>query len=224
MTRQFTALTSKAEDFLIAKNISVDRLVSCISPCSDNTYKPVPLIADDLDTAPSVSRVFIILKRNRLLSFINYKIMMPIINDLCKNAELTKKFKTYEAHFKEYVKRRVCETSVFKSGKFQPGEMSRPAEGDCLLIITDHSWNPERPFEELLDLKVIVAKIFKINEFALSLQSVGSKCLQLHFYLSNGIGMVVFPLTHEQEEKLSGCGIAEVHYREYHYVFEKRKS
>ena len=224
MAGRFSTLTNITEEFLIKENISVRRLVSCISACSDDTYKSVPHIADDLDTAEDASHVFIILKRKGMISFINYKTMVPIINNLCKNEELTQELKKYEAHFREYVKRRVCEASVYKSGKFQPGEMSSPAEGDCLLIITDHSWSAKRSFKELLDLKVIVATIFKINDFALSLQSVGSKCLQLYFYLSNGVGMVVFPLTHEQEEELGKCGIAEVHYREYHYVFKKRKS
>ena len=117
----------------------------------------------------------------------------------------------------------MCETSVYKRGKFQPGEMSSPAEGDCLLIITDPSWSAERSFKELLDLKVIVAKIFKINDFALNLHSVESKCLKLHFYTSNGIGMIVFPLNHEQKDELSKCGIAEVHYKEYHYIFKEGK-
>ena len=223
MAGRFSTLTNKTEGFLIHCNIPVRRLVSCVSPCSDDTYKSVPHIADDLDTAEDVSHVFIILKRKRLISFINYKIMVPIINDLCKNEELTQELETYEEHFRKYVKRRVCETSVYQSGKFQPGEMARPAEGDCLLIITDHSWNAQRSFKELLDLKVIVATIFNINDFALNLHSVECKCLRLHFYLSKGIGMVVFPLTHEQEDKLSKCGIAEVHYRSYHYVFKKRK-
>ena len=224
MARCFSTLTSKTEEFLIKVNVSVGRLVSCISPCSDDTCKSVPLIANDLDNAKDVSRVFIILKRNGLISFINYKIMVPIIHDLCKNEELTQELETYEAHFREYVKRRVCEASVYKSGKFQPGEISKPAEGDCLLIITDESWSAQRSFKELLDLKVIVAKIFNIKDFALDLRSVESKCLQLHFYLSKGIGMMIFPLTHKQEEELGKCGIIEVHYKEYHYVFKKRKS
>ena len=224
MAGRFSTLTSKTEDFLIKENISVVRFVSCISPCSDDTCKSLPCIADNLDTVHTVSHVFIILKENGLISFINYTMMVPIINDLCKNKELTEELKTYEAHFREYVKRRVCESSVYKSGRFQPGEMASPAEGACLLIITDHSWNAERSFKELLNLKVIVAQIFKISDFALSLHSVESKCLQLHFYISNGIGMMVFPLTHEQQDDLSKCGIAEVHYREYHYVLEKRKS
>ena len=224
MAARFSTLANRTEDFLIDNNISVERLVSCISPSRDDTNKSVPLIADQLDTAHSVSRVFIILKRKGLISFINYKIMVPIINDLCKSEELTEELKTYEAHFREYVKRRVCETSVYKSGKFQLGEKSRLAEGDELLIITDHSWSAERSFQELLDLEAIVADIIEIKEFGLCLQRVEPKCLRLHYYLSHGVGMVVFPLTHEQKDKLSRCGIAEVHYKEYHYVFEKRKT
>ena len=223
MAERFSTLTTKTETFLLKENISVERLVSCISPCSDGTSKFTPLIADQLDTAHSVSRVFIILKRNGLISFINYKIMVPIIKDLCENEELTQELKSYEAHFREYVKRRVCETSVYKRGKFQPGEKLSTADGDDLLIITDHSWSAERSFQELLDLRATVAEIFRVKDFALNLQNVESKCLQLHFRLSRGIGMVMFPLTREQEDRLSECGIAEVHYREYHYVLKKRK-
>ena len=171
MAMRFSTLTSKTEAFLIQENISVisvKRLVACISPSC------VPLINDQLDTARSVSDVFIILKQRRLISFINYNLMVPIINDLCKNEELIQELTVYEAHFREYVKRRVCEVSAFKSGKFQPGKMASPAEGDSLLIITDHSWGSERCLEEVLDLKVIIAKIFKINDFALSLHSVES--------------------------------------------------
>ena len=174
MAARFSTLTSKTEDFLIQEVIPVERLVACISRSFDDTYKSVPLIVDQLDTARSVSHVFIILKRKRMISFINYKLMVPIINDLCKNKELIQELTVYEAHFREYVKRRVCEVSAFKSGKFQPGKMASPAEGDSLLIITDHSWGSERSFEELLDLKLIIAKIFKINDFALSLHSVAS--------------------------------------------------
>ena len=223
MAEQFSTLISKTENFLINENISVKRLVSCISPCSHDTYKCVPLIDDQLDNARDVSDIFIILKRKRLISFINYQMMVPIINDLCKNEELTQELTTYEAHFREYMKRRVCETSLYKSSKFQPGEMASPAEGDSLLIITDHSWGTEKTLEELLDLKVIIAKIFNINNFALNLESVTYGCLHLHFYLSNGVGRVVFPLTHKQKTELSECSIAEMHYKEYHYVFEKRK-
>ena len=204
-------------------NISVDRLVSCIAPCSNDTHISVPLIDDELDKAHSVSQVFIILKRKRLISFINYKILVPIIVGLCGNEELTQQLQMYEAHFREYLKRRVCETSVYKSGQFQPGEMASPAEGDRLLIITDHFWSAKRSFKELLDLKVIIAQIFDIKDFALSLHRVEPRCLKLQCYLSNGIGIMVFPLTDEQQEKLNKCGIAEVHYRKYHYVLKKRK-
>ena len=172
MAARFSRLTSKTEDFLIQENIPIERLIACISPSCDDTYKCAPLIDDQLDTDRSVSDVFIILKRKRLISFINYKLMVPIINDLCKNKELIQELTVYEAHFREYVKRRVCEVSAFKSGKFQPGKMASPAEGDSLLIITDHSWGSERSFKELLDLKLIIAKIFKINDFVLSLHSV----------------------------------------------------
>ena len=222
MEEQFSILTNKTENFLIRSNISVTRLVSCISPFSDATLESLPLIDHELDTARCVSRVFIILKRKRLISFISYKIMVPIINGLCENKELAHQLQIYETHFREYVKRRVCEISIYNSGKFQPGEMSSLVEGSELLIITDHSWNAERSFKELLNLKVVVAQIFKINDFALSLCSVEPKCLKLHCYLSNGVGILVFPLTHEQEDKLSKCGIAEVHYGEYHYVSKKR--
>ena len=224
MAGQFSTLTTKAEDVLIRKKVPVERLILCISPCTDDTYKSKPQIDDQLDTAHSVSRIFIILKRNGLISFINYKVMVPIINNLCKNKQLTQELQMYEADFREYVKTRVCETSVYKEGKFQPGEMSSPADGADLLIITDHTWSAERSLQELLNLRDIVAEIFKIKDFALSLHKVESKCLQLHFYLSKGIGMVVFPLIHECEDKLSKCGIAEVHYREYHYIFKKCKS
>ena len=210
-------LTIKTEDFLIKEIIPVEKLVTCISPFFDDTYKSVPLIDDQLDTAHSVSRVFIILKRNGLMSFINYRIMEPIINDVCKNEELIQDLEMYKAHFKMYVKRRVCEASVYASGTFQPGEMSNPAEGDGLLIITDETWCEQKPLGSLLELKVCIAEIFKINDFALSLRSIESNCLQMHFYLSNGIGRMVFPLTFEQGNELHMHGIVEVHYREYHH-------
>lgn len=117
----------------------------------------------------------------------------------------------------------MCETSVYRSYKFQPGEKTTLKEGDNLLIITDHSWSADRSLQELLDLNIVVAEIFNIKSFGLSLQCVISSCLQLHYYLSNEVGMRIFPLTREQEDKLSECGIAEVHYREHHYVFGKRK-
>ena len=197
--------------------MSVVRLVNCISPSHDDTNKQVALIADQVDKAENVSRVFIELKRNGILSFVNYKIMIPIIK-LCTNAELLENLKTYEANFKEYIKRRVSETSLYRSGKFLPGQKIKPVEGDELLIITDHSWSAKRTVEEVLNLEAIVADIFDIEEFGLALQRIESNCLRLYYYISLSVGQLIFPLSNQQEERLKICGICEVHYREFHSV------
>ena len=220
MIDQFDSLVIDAESHLRKESIPVDALINCISPSySGNTKKQFALIAGELNKAENVSRVFIVLKEKDVLSFVNYEIMIPIIK-LCKNAQLFEDLDAYKVNFKEYIKRRVCETSLYRSGNFEPGQTITPAEGDELLIVTDHTWNANRTLEEVLKLRAIVADIFKIEKFGLALRRIESNCLRLYYYISLAVGELIFPLSNQQEETLKICGICEVHYREFHNVIK----
>ena len=215
ISSKFDLLVNDAEDYLIHSNTSVSRLVSRISPSCDDT---LILVVDDIDKAKNISEVFIHLKKKRLLSFINYKLMFRIVH-LCNCEKLLQRLKYYESDFKEYMKRRVSENTVYKHGEFKPGQDINPAEGAKLLIITDNSWSSDRFSHEIEQLKMIVAEIFNIMDFGLALIRIEPSCLRLHYYISQAVGKIIFPLSFQQENKLRRYGINQVHYSEFHYTF-----
>ena len=219
ITDRFAFLMIDVESCLIENNVPVDRLISCISPSRNDT---LVLVANNIDKAKNISEVFIQLKRNGPLSFLNYKMISRIIH-LCNNNELSKKLENYEAHFKEYIKRRVCETSFYMRCEFKPGEEIAPEEGAELVIITDDSWSPDYPFVKIDQLRQVVANIFNISDFALDLKRVKSNCLRLFYYISSAVGRFIFPLSDQQEDKLSYWGIKEIHYENFHYLIVSSK-
>ena len=214
MSDIFDKLVSDAEDDLIEKNVPVSRVLSRISPSRDDT---LVLVVDNIDKARNISEVFIQLKRKGSLSFINYKMMFRIV-DLCKSDELSQRLKEYESEFKEYMKRRVSEISMYKRGEFMPGREINPVEGAKLLIITDSSWSPDRSGNEIEDLKIIIAGIFNIMDFGLALERIVPNCLRMYYYVSREVGNMIFPLSLQQQDKLKRRGINEIHYLDYHYI------
>ena len=223
IVEHFGILTTRTESYLLDKNTSVERLVTCVMRLEPIIYTGQPSPLNKLNTAQSISGVFRILMDMKIISFLQYKIVEHIIVGLCTESdELKEALEKYKEHFSRYVKMRVCESYLFQRGEIKAFDEKNPSSSTPhLIIVTDKTWSQYIPFLNTLDLRRHVVQIFGIQEFYLDLESIDTHCLKLNYVVPSCMEVLVFPLTHEQEEKLREYGIAEVYFGKYHYIMEK---
>ena len=221
--KRFSKLTVRTQDHV--NNIPVQSLVTCVMAVESISYPGQKSPLNELIEANSVGRVFNILLKKKLISFLLYNILEHIINTFCtNNAEVIKELKEYKDHFNTYVKRRVCENYLFQREEIKMfDEKESRTSTPHLVVITDHTWGSNEEFDKTLELRAHLVKIFGIKEFYLDLESIRFNCLRLHYTVPSFLNELVFPLTTEQEEKLREYGIAEIMFGDYHYVLKKCK-
>ena len=158
-----------------------------------------------------------------MISFLQYNLITHIVQSCCeKSTEIKNKLKEYNEAFDKYIKRRVCETSLYYDGKFKEFTRSDSEESVNLLIITDESWNECTEFVKVIQLKSIIARAFGCNKFSLALQSITPQCLKLCYALMPSLVHHIFPLTLEEWNKLRSHGVAEIHCKDYHYMVDEK--
>ena len=146
------------------------------------------------------------------MSFLQYNIMEHIIVSFCsENEELTEMLKDYKDDFNKYVKRRICESSLFEERKLIEFDGSSDTS-PMLVMVTDNSWDKFIPLMTAMNFRKYVVEIFGIKEFYLNLKSIDAKCLRFYFEVSSCFHELVFPLTPEQEECLWKYGITKIQY------------
>ena len=220
---QYATLRSRTEHHLRDIQCDVGELLVCIMDVRHvkRLSKLSPLV--ELESATTISGVFLELIKKNLLSFLQFSILKRIICDICYSSkELQNRLRAYEESFSNYIKRRVCETHIFQEGRFETFVSCDPEKKVELLIITDENWDNNTPFQKVLDVKEIVSDILEIDNFNLQLVSIEHHCLRLRYSISILIAQAVFPLTEEEWKKLSQHSIIKMQCLEYFYTTEDK--
>ena len=223
LMEEFVSLHLDVQRYLIGINCEIHMLLTCIMD-----IKHVRLVSKvsslvELQKAASVSSVFLELINQGLISFLQFSIVKRVIQKLCvQSVQLQQQLQQYEDHFKQYIMRRVCDSSIYHEGRFEKFTGSDSKKMVELLIITDDNWDDYTPFVRVLDLEKIVAKCLDFNQFNLHLVSIEPHCLRLHYVISVHIAHSVFPLTTEEWKYLTSYGIIELKCEEFHYVSEQK--
>ena len=213
INEKFVSLRMSAEKYLHTNNYDVQELLICIMD-----IKYVKSAIEDLQTAACVRDVFFRLLKRNMISFVQFSIIKRVVTKLClKSVDLQEQLQQYEADFKQYIMRRVCDSSLYHKGRFELFTGSDSNDDVELLIITDDNWNEYTCFVDVLDLGDIVAKSLKIDHFSLHLASIEANCLRIRYIIALHIVNSVFPLTSEEWSELTQHGIVEVECLEFHY-------
>ena len=223
LMNEYATLRSRTEHHLDQIQCGVKKLLVCVMDVGHvkRLSKLSPLV--ELRNATSISGVFLELITLNLMSFLQFSVLQRIICDLCFDSkELQDRLKAYEEKFNGYIKRRVCETHIFKEGRFEAFTGSNSDKKVELLIITDEKWDNNTPFHKVLDIKEVVADILDIDNFSLQLVKIEHNCLRLHYSISILIAQAVFPLTDGEWKKLSQHSIIKMQCLEYFYTTEDK--
>ena len=170
---EYMSLRRSVEHYLDEKNCKIAELLTCIMD-----VKHVKMVAKDsplveLERATCVSEVFLGLIKRNLISFLQYSIIKHIITKLCpESKQLWEQLETYEAHFHQYIKRRVCESSIYHEGRFEMFAGTDSKERVELTLIIDDNWDDYTAFVKLIDLEEVVATSLNIDRFVLELKSI----------------------------------------------------
>ena len=176
---------------------------------------------NEIKLATSTDDVICVLVEKDLLSFLHYELIERIVTCCCNQSdEIKDLLKNYKKRFDEYVKRRVCETSLYYDGKFKVFTGSDSKETVELVIITDENWDDYTPFLRVKEFESIIAKAFRCDKIFMILQSIEPQCLKLRYALIPSLVDHIFPLTLEEWNKLRSHGVAEIHCRDYHYMLD----
>ena len=212
MITEFNSLRTQTELYLVDKPVNIKTLVTCIVGLESQTYPDQKTVLAELRALNDVSDVFAFLVDENLVSFLQYNIIEQIIENFCsENAKLSKMLNEYKAHFNDYVKRRICESSLFEEKKLIEFEGKSDSE-PMLVMVTDHTWDKFKPLMTAMNFRKYVVEIFGIKEFHLNLKSIDAKCLRFYFEVPSCFHELVFPLTPEQEECLWKYGITKIQY------------
>ena len=220
---KFFRLTNHTLDVLEKEGMTVVKLKQYMSRFPITTSGSTPALADVVQRADDVNDIFVILESNHFLTFYKFAILKYIIEDVCTNNEkLNIELEEYKSHFKEYIKRRVCDSSMYYEGRFNPENSCAP-KGCNLVLITDERWKSKSSSEDVLDLMEVVAVIFGIKGFVLCLKGIKENCLRLYHSIPTCLENVILSIKYEQVQQLVERGIAEVYCGGFYTVLWMRK-
>ena len=172
MVTKFSTLRIQTELYLDRIAVNVTTLVTFIMDLESITYPDQKTILTELRALNDVRDVFAFLVDRKLVSFLQYNIIEHIIVSFCsENEELTKMLKDYKFDFNKYVKRRICESSLFEERKLIQFDGSS-ATTPMLVMVTDHTWDKFIPLRTAMNFRKYVVEIFGIKEFHLGLKSI----------------------------------------------------
>ena len=195
ISMHFFELTNHTLSVLQREGTSVVELKKYTSRVPMTKKKSTPTLADVVQPADDVHDVFLILETKHYLTFYKFRILESIIKNVCMdNVKLNTELEEYKLHFKEYIRRRVCESSLYYSGEFNPGNTYAPKEGCNLVLITDENWDHKSSLKAVLDLESNVADIFDIEYFALGLKRIEENCLRLYHSIPGDVECVIVTL------------------------------
>ena len=222
LNKHFCLLLGKIQNYLM-ENCTCKFLVARVMSTKHvrAAFKDPSL--NELKSATDIDDVICVLVEKYLLSFLHYELIEIIVTSCCdKSDEIKDLLKIYKKEFDDYIKRRVCDTSLYYDGKFKVFTGSDSKETVDLVIITDENWNDYTPFLKVLDFESIIANAFRCDKIFLTLQSIEPQCLKLRYALIPSLVDHIFPLTLEEWNKLRSHGVAEIHCRDYHYMVDEK--
>ncbi|CAI8050458.1 hypothetical protein GBAR_LOCUS27713, partial [Geodia barretti] len=223
MIEQYALLRAQTESHLHEIHCDVKKLLICIMDVQHVRHiaKESPLV--ELVAETSISGVFLELVTKSLISFLQFSILKRVITELCTGSqELQEKLKAYESEFNDYIRRRVCETSIYHEGRFEVFTGGKSDKKVELLIITDKHWDYSIGFVDVLDLEALVAKCLNIDRFNLQMFRIEPNCLRIRYAVSILIAKAVFPLTNEEWKQLCHLGIVNIRCQEYFYTTDDK--
>ena len=218
---EFASLRIRAEDHLLEKNCSVQKLLTCIMDTKHikTASKDLPVV--ELKDAKCISGAFLVLIERNLISFLHFSILKRVIRQLCSDSkDLQDKLKSYEDTFNNYIRRRVFECSMYHEGRFEVFSGQPSKDPVQLLIVTDENWDEYTPFVKVLDLEKIVANTLNVSRFVLQLERIEPQCLRLYFTLPLNTAKSIYPLTPQEWERLSQHGIVEMKCLGFNYTMQ----
>lgn len=207
---------------LETERTSVRKLKEHILLSSELTGKSSPTLGDIVGPTESMFDVILCLVKQHFITFYKFKLLESIVEIVCidKDGKLKAKLAEYKKQFKMYIRRRVCESSLYYGARFNPEDACTPKEGCNLVLITDERWDHNATLEVLLDLECEVADIFGIKRFLLRLEAITKNCLRLYYSIPANVEHVILSIQHEQVLKLMNCGIAEIHCGGHHMFLQ----
>ena len=117
---------------------------------------------------------------------------------------------TYEANFKHYSERRLCEVPT-------DALAARKSEGNEFCVKTDKVFDV--PCKEILDIETELSRILDKPVY---LRDVEHGCVKLSFYILHEL-VEVFPLNKEQMKQLKGIGVLRM-YDQHHQYYPPKGS
>ena len=158
IVKKFSFLTTQTELYLDSKPVKVITLVTCIVGLESITYPDQKMVLTELRALNDVSDVFAFLVDKKLVSFLQYSIIEHVIVTFCsENKALTKMLTDYKFDFNKYVKRRICESSLFEEKKLIQFDGKSDSE-PMLVMITDHSWDKFKPLMTAMNFRKYVVE------------------------------------------------------------------
>lgn len=157
MKQEFISLVSKTSQSLQANNVMPSDVILILEGYD------IPGLTEDMKISTALSKIY------KYCTFFNYEIIETIINQLGDDQD-KKVLDKYEAIFKEYCKRRICEVpvDVLKSDKEPKTE---------LRVKTDKNFNV--PVEDIRCIGSKLSSLLGIKR--LLLLNVKSGCIELIF-------------------------------------------
>ena len=220
LNNHFGLLLAKTQSYLL-KNCACKSLVANVMSTKHVRAAFKDSSLNEIKLATSTDDVICVLVEKDLLSFLHYELIERIVTCCCDQSdEIKDLLKNYKKRFDEYVKRRVCETSLYYDGKFKVFTGSDSKETVELVIITDENWDDYTPFLRVKEFESIIADAFRCDKIFMILQSIEPQCLKLRYALIPSLVDHIFPLTLEEWNKLRSHGVAEIHCRDYHYMVD----
>ena len=172
LCNHFSSLLAKTQSYLL-KNCTSKSLVASVMSIKHvrDAFKDSSL--NELKLATSTDDVICVLEKKHLLSFLHYKLIERIVTSCCdKSDEIKDLLKNYMKKFDDYIKKRVCEASLYYDGQFKVFTGSDSKETVELVIIIDEKWNNYTPSLRVTEFENIIEKAFRCKEINVTLQSI----------------------------------------------------
>ena len=216
IAREFFELSSDTQDALVEEHgISVAKLRShVVRFFLVLTHSKKSTLHNELKSADEIYDIFIILEKKQYMTFLIPDILESIIDRFCK--ELNSNLERFTKTFNKYIKRRVCDSTLFYREKFLPPDCLDASiekdgvstNGEVLILITHDILDAEHnTFEDVIRLLRKVSRILDIPYPYLSLHKIEPNCLTLYHYIPSCFKETVIRLQHDQVARLLCNGL-----------------
>ena len=216
LTERFGRMFNNFFQSLSDRDVSIKKIVADLK--AFGAFSPVykrenqPLLRDELDRLNLATADIDDIKLITLdyCSFFNYRLLSSLVSRLGTPTDI-KQIEKYEKKFNEYAKRRVFEC---------PSEFGKLNTTSAILAVKLDSHYEQCSLNQLRLLETDFCKILNISILKLCLLTSG--CLQLTFQLPWFVQKQIFPLSREQEEKLTELHVLRVFCGKYHFTVKVR--